>query len=72
MLQGMRKRCVNEELLSLGLGSVEKVTGFVGHTAHAKFVSRLAKSEKIAKGKGRGMWEGTEHVTMLNRIRNYF
>ncbi len=67
-----RKACVNEDLLASGIGSVAEVNGFTSNADRADFLSGLIKSEKAAKSRGKGVWKGTEHVTTLNRIRNYF
>ena len=63
---------MNEELLTSGVGSLGDVTGFKNNADYAQFVSRLIQSEKEAKEKGSGIWHGTEHVTMWNRLKNYF
>ena len=54
------------------MGSVTEVKGHSSNADHANFMTGLLKSERAAKTRGRGLWEGTEYVTMLNRIRNYF
>ncbi|XP_011409655.1 PREDICTED: probable endonuclease lcl3 [Amphimedon queenslandica] len=53
---------INESLLTNGLATIRDVPCFHGNTRHhTSFVSRLVKSEKAAKKRGRGMWEGSEH-----------
>jgi len=60
-MQGPRKKyCVNEELVSSGLGTVVELKGFHNHTANVKFMQRLIRQEKIAQHKGKGVWQGTD------------
>ena len=55
-----------------GIGAIDEVKGVAKNADYAKFVSGLVLSEKEAMAKGRGVWQGTEHVTLWNRIKNYF
>lgn len=67
-----RKFNVNEDLLRAGVGAVDEVTGLAESADYAKIVSGLMRNERVAKARGEGVWQGTEYVTMLNRIKNYF
>lgn len=67
-----RKFSVNEDLLREGVGAVDVVTGLAKSGDYAKIVSGLTRSERIAKARGEGVWQGTEHVTTWNRVKNYF
>ena len=63
----LRKSCINEELLAAGLGSLREVSRIDESADYADFVSRLARSEKMAKARGEGVWNGTEQVSIWNR-----
>lgn len=67
-----RKFSVNEQLLLAGVGSINEVTGVMKSVDREKIISGLIRSEKVAKAKGKGVWQGSEHVTIWHRIRNYF
>ena len=66
----LRKSCINEELLAAGLGSLCEVSRIDESADYADFVSRLARSEKMAKARGEGVWHGTEHVSIWNRMKH--
>lgn len=63
--------CVNEEMLAAGVGSVGEVTGVTENAAASKFMSGLVQSERVAKTRGKGVWQGSEHVSTWNRMTNY-
>lgn len=66
-----KKICVNNELLKLGVGSVEEVQGVSSNKEYARLTSTLLRSEQIAQKKGVGVWQGTDYVSMWNRLKNY-
>ena len=63
---------MNSLLIANGLGSLNEVCGAKNHQTYSKLVQSLAKSEQEAKGKGRGMWEGTEYVVWWRRLAKRF
>ena len=63
---------MNKDLVLSGVGCVEEVTGFTRSADLHKFVAGLVHSENIAKAKGQGVWEGTEHTTTWNKLKKYF
>lgn len=65
------KMCVNKELLELGVASFEEVRGVGSNADYVKLTNALLESERRAKQKGKGMWRGTEYVTLWNRLKNY-
>lgn len=62
---------MNKELVSLGLGTMIEPRGFTDTTASVNFLQQLARQERIAQEKGRGIWEGTDHVTSWNRMSQW-
>lgn len=68
-LQGPRKKyCVNEELVSTGLGTVVEIKGYHNHTASVKFIQQLIRQEKTAQRKGKGVWQGTDLESSWSRL----
>lgn len=67
-----RKFSVNEHLLREGVGAFDEVTGVAKRADYTKIVSGLTRTERVAKTRGKGVWQGTEHVTTWNRLKNYF
>lgn len=65
-----QKMCINEELLTSGIGSVREVTGVSENADYGQFMSILVASEQVAKSRGEGIWRGTEHVTTWNKLKN--
>lgn len=66
------KKCVNKELLELGIASVEEVKGVNSNAEYVRLTAALLQTEQTAKQKGIGVWQGTEYVTWWNRLKNYF
>lgn len=62
---------MNEELVSLGLGTMVEPRGFIHKTTTVKFLQQLARQEKIAQVKGRGVWYGTDHVSSWNKMSQW-
>lgn len=67
----MKRYCVNEELISLGLATMVEPRGFADKAASVKFLQQLAGQERTAQIKGRGIWRGTDHVSSWNRINHW-
>ena len=60
---------VNQAIISTGNGSItDTVRGFKTNEAYAKFVTQISKKEMAAQRKGKGMWQGTDHVTFWRRL----
>lgn len=59
---------MNRALLSAGLGVMTESTGFRDIKAQDKFHILLRKSERQAQSRGRGVWEGSEHVVWWRRL----
>lgn len=70
LIQGIfqRRYSVNRALLSTGLGVVAECSGFKDPKAQDKFHRMLMKSEREAQSRGRGVWEGSEHVVWWRRL----
>ena len=66
-----RKICVNNELLMLGMGTVEEVKGVSSNNLYAKLTTSFLKSEQVAKKKGVGVWQGTEYVSVWNKMKTF-
>jgi len=62
---------VNEELVSLGLGTMVEPRGFIHKAALIKFLQQLARQERTAQLKGRGIWYGTDHVSSWNKMSQW-
>ena len=45
--------------------------GLIDTVAFIKFIQYLARQERNAQLKGRGIWHGTDHVSSWNRISHW-
>ena len=68
--KGVRRVCVNEQLLARGLARQVEVTGFKLEHNWASFVTLLGRAEGVAKRKGAGLWKGSGHETLWRKFRN--
>ena len=62
---------MNEELISLGMATLIEPRGFIDTSASINFLQLLARQERIAQVKGRGVWHGTDHVSSWNRVSHW-
>lgn len=67
----MKRYCVNEELISLGLGTMAEPRGFIDTVSSVNFIKQMARQERIAQVKGRGIWHGTDHVSTWNKMNQW-
>ena len=67
---------MNKALLADGIGVMSDTVGFRDQKQHMVFITGLGRSERQAQRRGRGVWEGSEHVVWWRRIwralRNIF
>ena len=62
---------MNEELISLGMATLIEPRGFIDTAASINFLQQLARQERRAQIKGRGVWRGTDHVSSWNKVGHW-
>ena len=71
LIQGLfqPRMCVNAELLSLGLATLENAPrGFCSNKEHSAFLREMGRAEEEGRRRGEGVWRGSEYESLWRRV----